>query len=675
MAYRKISGFSDEISKDIKEQFEALNRLGIKYFEPRGINGKNISELDDDEVFNLKAQMYRYNINVSSIGSPIGKKKLSDDFEAHFEKFKRVVRTAKLLDTKYIRMFSFYNDRDEWTVDDRAVVIDRLSRMIAYAKENDVVLLHENEKGIYGDTAERCLDLMKELYCDNFKAVFDPANFVQCKQDTKQAYDMLKDYIEYMHIKDAKMEDGTVVPSGYGDGNVPYILGELFNNGYAGFVSLEPHLGSFEGLAALELDDKMENLPKGGEGTFTVAYNALCKILKNINVQEDKNMKKVKMGIIGYGNMGSIHVRHLMRGDIEKMELAAVCDISEARRSALKEAYPDVPVFDNAEDMFKSGLCDSVLIAVPHYDHPPLAIKAFEYGLNVLTEKPAGVYTKQVKEMNEAAKRSGKVFGIMYNQRTNPVYQKLREMVQSGELGHIKRVTWIITNWYRPQAYHDSSDWRSTWSKEGGGTLINQNPHQIDLWQWIFGVPDKIFAKMSFGKYYNIEVEDDVMAYFEYANGTTGEYITSTGEAPGTNRLEVACDMGKVVIENRKIIFTKNVMSEREYNKINTSSFAKIENEVIELDVDNSGGEQHNGILKNYADAVLEGTELLAKGEEGINGLTISNSMHLSAWTGETVDVKNFPDDKYYELLQDKIKNSTFVKVSKNTVSDITGTY
>ena len=284
MSYQKISGFSDEISKEIVTQFEVLKKLNIRYFEPRGIDGKNISTLNDEEVLELKAKMEQYGIRVSSIGSPIGKIKLTDSFEEHFEVFKRVVKTAKMLDTKYIRMFSFYHEGgDEWTAEERAEVIARLKKMIAYAEEQDVILLHENEKAIYGDTADRCIDLMKELYGPHFKAVFDPANFVQCGQDTKYAYENLKNYIEYMHIKDALFEDGKVVPAGCGDGNVEYVLNALMENGYDGFLSLEPHLGSFEGLANLELDDKMEGLPKGGEGTFTLAYRALCEILKKIN--------------------------------------------------------------------------------------------------------------------------------------------------------------------------------------------------------------------------------------------------------------------------------------------------------------------------------------------------------------------------------------------------------
>lgn len=373
-------------------------------------------------------------------------------------------------------------------------------------------------------------------------------------------------------------------------------------------------------------------------------------------------MNKVRMGVVGFGNMGSRHIRKSREANVQEYEFTTVCDISEPRRKAAKEKYPDLAVFETAEEMYASGLCDVVIIAVPHYFHPSLAMKAFEYGLNVLIEKPAGVYTKQVREMNEAAAKSDKLFGIMFNQRTNPVYQKLRDMIQKGYLGHIKRITWIVTDWYRPQAYHDSSTWRSTWKDEGGGTLINQNPHQLDLWQWMFGMPDRIYARASFGKYYDIEVEDDVMAFFEYDNGTTGEYITSTGEAPGTERLEIACDMGKIVIENNQLTFFRNVMSEREFNKINTSPFGMLENWECKIPADFSGGPQHIGILKNYSSALINETELLAKGEEGIYSLTMSNAILMSAWTGETIDLKNFDDDRFYALLQEKIANSTVVK-------------
>lgn len=281
--YDKISGFSDEIAEDMDTQFRVLNKLNIRYFEPRGIDGKNISQLSLQEAEDLKEKMDRYGIQVSSIGSPIGKIRLSEPFEEHFRLFLHLLETAGILGAKYIRIFSFYHDgKGVWTDGERAEVLSRLRRMISCAGEKGVVLLHENEKDIYGDTADRCADLMRELYGDHFRAVFDPANFVQCGEDTGYAYELLKDYIAYMHIKDACYEDGHVTPAGQGEGKVEFILRSLFEKGYDGYLSLEPHLGSFAGAAALGHDRRMDGLPEGGEGTFTLAYQALCSILEKI---------------------------------------------------------------------------------------------------------------------------------------------------------------------------------------------------------------------------------------------------------------------------------------------------------------------------------------------------------------------------------------------------------
>ncbi|HEY4391582.1 MAG TPA: Gfo/Idh/MocA family oxidoreductase [Paenibacillus sp.] len=387
-------------------------------------------------------------------------------------------------------------------------------------------------------------------------------------------------------------------------------------------------------------------------------------------------MECVRLGIIGIGNMGTAHSLHIHADHkVPGMVLSAVCDISEERRAWAKEHLPGVAVFEQAVDMYRSGLIDAVLIAVPHYDHPALAALAFANGLHVLVEKPAGVYTKQVLEMNAAAEQSGKVFGIMYNQRTNPVYQKVRELIQSGELGSLKRVVWIITNWYRPQAYHDSGSWRSTWKGEGGGTLINQNPHNLDLLQWMLGMPSRIRSFCSFGKYYDVEVEDDVTAYLEYPNGASGVYITSTGEAPGTNRLEISGDMGRIVVENNRISFDRNRVSEREHNRINTEPFKAPENWHVDIPVAPDGGEQHIGILKNFANAILHGDKLLAPGEEGIYGLLISNAIHYSTWTDGWAVLDSFDHDHFYELLQERINSSTVQKNVSQKVSDVRGSH
>lgn len=278
-----ISGFSDEIDSDIKVQFEHLNKLGIKYFEPRGINGTNISALTLDEAKQLKETMDKYGINASSIGSPIGKIGIKDEFEPHLEKLAHTIEIAKILGTKYIRVFSFFIPKEDDPAIYRDEVMARMKAMTALAGREGVILLHENEKDIYGDIAARCKDILDTVDSDNLRAVFDPANFVQCDQVTyPDAYEMLKDHVVYMHIKDALFADGSVVPAGHGDGRVRDILQALSDRDYDGFLSLEPHLGSFDGLGDLEVGDEMLSLTKSDAGKFTLAYNSLKKILDDI---------------------------------------------------------------------------------------------------------------------------------------------------------------------------------------------------------------------------------------------------------------------------------------------------------------------------------------------------------------------------------------------------------
>ncbi|MEK3715021.1 MULTISPECIES: Gfo/Idh/MocA family protein [unclassified Paenibacillus] len=387
-------------------------------------------------------------------------------------------------------------------------------------------------------------------------------------------------------------------------------------------------------------------------------------------------MDKVRYGIIGVGGMGRTHAQSLL-SDIKGAELTAVCDISPERLEWAEEHLPDhVQRFLSPEELFKSGIIDAVMIATPHYDHPPLAIEALGYGLHVLIEKPAGVYTKAVQQMNDAAAKSDRKFGIMYNQRTNPLYQKLRELIQSGELGEIRRTNWIITNWYRSQSYYDSGGWRATWGGEGGGVLLNQDPHQLDLWQWTTGMmPKRVRAFCQFGKYRNIEVEDDVTAYVEYENGATGLFITTTGEAPGTNRFEITGDNGKIVIEDGTLTFFRLRTPEPKFNAEYTGGFGAPECWKCEIPVDSGNGEQHKGILRNFTNAILHDEPLLAPGEEGIHGLTLSNAMYLSAWTDNWVDLP-IDSELFYEKLMEQVENSTFQKapVSQKAL-DVSGTH
>ncbi len=383
-------------------------------------------------------------------------------------------------------------------------------------------------------------------------------------------------------------------------------------------------------------------------------------------------MEKVRFGIIGVGNMGTSHAKKFIGGLVENGVLTAVCDKKPERLESIKK-LADVATFVDYKEMLASGLIDAVIVAVPHYFHPEMSIDALNAGINVICEKPAGVYTKQVKEMNAVAERSDKLFTMMFNQRTNCIYRKMREMIAGGELGEIKRISWIITSWYRSQSYYDSGDWRATWRGEGGGVLFNQCPHQLDLLSWITGMmPKKVHSFCHFGKWHDIEVEDDVTAYFEYENGATGVFVTSTADTPGTNRFEILGERGKLVAEGDKLTFYKLEMSEREWNATYKGGFGEPQHEVIEVETDGQNP-QHVGILNNFANAVLGLEPLFVDGREGLNGVELMDSMLLSTWLGRAVELP-IDDELYLSELNARIASGR-VKEASDAVLDTEGTY
>lgn len=385
------------------------------------------------------------------------------------------------------------------------------------------------------------------------------------------------------------------------------------------------------------------------------------------------NASRVKTGVIGVGNMGSKHVENILAGKIPEMELAAIADVDPKRLEWAARNTPEtVKKFSLAAELFKSGCCDAVIIATPHYFHPPLVMEAIRNGMHVMCEKPAGVYTKAVREMNEFAEKHDRVFGMMFNQRTNHVYRKMHELVHGGELGEIRRINWIITDWYRTQSYYDSGNWRATWEGEGGGVLLNQCPHNLDLWQWICGMPDTVRSFCRYGQWHDIEVEDDVTTYMEYKNGASGVFITTTGDAPGTNRFEITLNKGKLVCENDTLKLYELEKGLKEHCATATLGFSRPQGKWVELTTDGMN-EQHVGVLKAFAGKILHDTPLAAEGYEGINGLTLSNAMHLSSWTNSAV---TFPldEDLFLEELNKRRKASR-LKKGEAVHFDTEGTY
>ena len=386
-------------------------------------------------------------------------------------------------------------------------------------------------------------------------------------------------------------------------------------------------------------------------------------------------MNKLRYGVVGIGNQGTYYSYLLKEGKIENGVLTAVCDNNPVKLEIAKQKFQGIKYYDNYVEMLNSNEIDAVLVETPHYQHPEIVIECLKRNIHVICDKPAGVYTKQVREMNEVANKAKARFTMMFNQRTNCVYRKMKEMISQGLIGQLQRVTWIITDWYRTQSYYDNGAWRATWSGEGGGVLINQCPHQIDLIQWILGeMPTSISAFCHYGKWHDIEVEDDVTAYLEYKNGATGVFITTTGEAPGSNRLEISGTKGKLLSENGELIFYKNEIDSAENSKVSPNGFdkPKVEKIIVETDGLNL---QHVGIINNFTNSILGLEEMFIDGQEGINGVELMNAIELSGWKqGQRITLP-VDEEEYLKELNIRIKNSKEKRAIETKVVDTKNTF
>ncbi|MEK3911788.1 Gfo/Idh/MocA family protein [Paenibacillus sp. FSL H7-0331] len=386
-------------------------------------------------------------------------------------------------------------------------------------------------------------------------------------------------------------------------------------------------------------------------------------------------MKNVKMGIIGLGAEGGLYAGFLADGKVKGMVIGAICDIDPAKKALCADKYPGIPFYNNYIDMLESGDVDAIVTCVPHYLHPEMGIEALKRDIHALVEKPAGVYTKQVQELNDfAATKPELTFAIFFNQRTNPLYQKLKELIDQDEIGEIRRTNWLITTWWRPQGYYDQSEWRATWKGEGGGVLVNQAPHQLDLLQWICGMPKKVYANVKYGYQRTITVEDEVTAMFDYENGATGVFITCTHDVLGTDRFEILGDKGKIVVDDSKKITIKRLMkpepemsstmSMQDVMKIFMGqSASEIYSEEV-LEFESVWGAQHIAVLENFAANINDGTPLIAAGSEGIHGVRLANAIHLSGFLGQEVEIP-FDEEQYVAELNKKIEEEQQMEVSK----------
>lgn len=385
-------------------------------------------------------------------------------------------------------------------------------------------------------------------------------------------------------------------------------------------------------------------------------------------------MKQVRYGIIGVGNQGTYYALDLFdNGAAEKATLTAICDTNPQKMELLlgrmKGQAP--ACFTDYRELMDSGLCDAILVETPHYIHPEIAIEGLKRGLHVLCDKPAGVFSKQVKEMAVAADASSANYGMMFNQRTNPVYQKMREIVQSGALGTIQRIVWTITTWYRTQNYYDSGAWRATWDGEGGGVLINQCPHQLDLLTWILGeMPVSVSGFCHYGKWHDIEVEDDVTAYMEFASGASGVFITTTGETPGVNRFEISGILGRLVCEGDRLYYHKNEADSAEWIRTCQDGFRRPECAITEITPEPNKQAQHLIVLNGFTAAILNGEMCPIDGREGIHMVDLMNAIELSGWYGGKRLTLPVDEEEYLRELNKRRAVSRYVPSGDDRVVD-----
>jgi predicted dehydrogenase len=366
-------------------------------------------------------------------------------------------------------------------------------------------------------------------------------------------------------------------------------------------------------------------------------------------------MDNVRMGVIGVGGMGIHHAAYMK--NLEGATLAAICDTDPQRLEVAKLRVPDAHPFRSCDELLGSGAVDAVIVATPHYPHPDITVAAFEKNIHVLCEKPMAVTVGAARRMNEAAaKHPNLKFAGMFMMRASGMYSKVRDLVSSGELGQITRLTWIVTDWFRTWAYYASGGWRATWEGEGGGVLLNQCPHNLDLMCWITNmVPKRVTAVAQIGKTHPIEVEDEVSAILEYPNGAVGHFVTTTGEAPGTNRLEIVGDRGKLVVERGKLGFRRTRVSVSEYCRTSPERFRAPEAWDVEVPVPPDPPDLHRAITQNFVRAILKGEPLIAPGVEGIRGLEMGNAMLLSGITRRPVELP-LKADEYEQFLKDLTK-------------------
>lgn len=349
---------------------------------------------------------------------------------------------------------------------------------------------------------------------------------------------------------------------------------------------------------------------------------------------------QIRIALVGFGSMGKNYAAMIGRGMVPELVLAGVCCRGAAGQGLLKEQFPGVTVYADTEEMVRHQKeFDAAVIVTPHTAHIPIATQMAKLGKHILLDKPAGICAEDVRELAEYCRGKGLAFGMIFNNRMLPAFQTAKQFLDAGKLGTLHRAVWVCNSWYRSPAYHRSSPWRSSWNGECGGLMTNQNPHYMDMWQWFFGMPDRVWADMQFGRYNGFRVDDAVDIQFSYDSGFHGTFISATGEAPGVNRLEIWGSGGKLTVEDgQKLFFHENLVSTEEFASRNQEMFATIPHEAKEIALEPVGN-PYLEVFGNFARHLLNDELLYADGWDGLRTAQLTNAIYVSGWEACRVSV------------------------------------
>lgn len=607
----KLSGFGDEIAKDFEDQLREMRKMDINFIALRNLWGVNVLNLSVRQKLKARMLLRQYGMGLSEIATPLGKVLITDNWEEEWARYEKAIEMAHYFKCRRIRIFSYYFPGDEPSQKYRSEVIRRLKEMATRAERENLVLLHENEERIYGEDGIHVRDLMKSVDSGAFKVAFDPSNFVSIgSRPYTQWWDMLKDDVIHLHVKDKKL-GGAQVPAGEGDGEFPAIMRALVDRGYIGFAVMEPHLaqaGQFTGFSGPRLFAQA-----------TDKFRALCDSV-------GMNHRQVRVGVIGAGFIGGFHATSMQA--VPEAHLVAACDVVDSPKlGELRELY-NIEVYTDPREMLKRKDVAAVTVCTPSGLHGKVAVQALRAGKHALTEKPMDIGLKKADEMIAIARAKGLKLGVISQHRTDPGIVELKEAVASGKLGQVILAEAYV-KWYRSQEYYDSGGWRGTWKLDGGGALMNQGVHTVDMLQWIVDSPvESVFAQAATQTHKRIEVEDLAQALLRFKSGAMGSITASTSVYPGLpERIEITGTKGTMIVEKDKVIFREIAGEAKGASKGDEDD----DYGVGAADPKAISNRGHITQIQDFCRAIIEDRDPLISGEEGRKPLEIILAVYESA--------------------------------------------